>query len=90
MTRKELIQAVADKSEVNIIDVDHVINSYFAVVIETISSREPIHVRGFGTMGVKTKGPKKARDIGRNTSIMVPEHGVVFFKPAPDFKKRVR
>lgn len=90
MTRKELIEQVAMQAECDQPEVENVLNNYFSVVIETLSMGESIFVRGFGTLGVKLKGPKKARDIGRNTSIMVPEHGVVFFKPAPDFKKRVR
>jgi DNA-binding protein HU-beta len=51
---------------------------------------ENIYIRGFGTFMVKKRGPKKARDLQKNTTITITEHFVPKFKPSKDFLDRVK
>lgn len=50
---------------------------------------ENIYLRGFGTFLLKQKAEKVARNISKNTTIVVPAHTVPAFKPSPDFMKLV-
>ena len=47
-------------------------------------------LRGFGTFEVKTKAQKTARNITKNTTVIIFEHKVTTFKPWPEFKNSVK
>ena len=42
-------------------------------------------MRGLGTFPVKKRAPQVARNISKNTTLIVPEHNIPAFKPAPKF-----
>ena len=45
---------------------------------------------GLGYFAVQTRAQKTARNITRNTTVIIPEHKVPTFKPCPDFKNQVK
>jgi len=51
---------------------------------------ENVYVRGFGSFIVKKRAKKTARNISKNTAIIVPEHFVPSFKPAKIFVDKVK
>jgi nucleoid DNA-binding protein len=53
-------------------------------IVETLSNGESIQLRGFGTFYV-------GKRAARNTSIsgVVPEHGIVAFRPSDNLRKAV-
>ncbi len=51
--------------------------------------RTYIYLRGFGTFQVKERAEKTARNISKNTTIVIPAHNIPFFKPSAEFKKEV-
>ena len=55
-----------------------------------ISNGEPVYLRDFGSFIVKKRAKKIARNISKNTALVVPEHYIPAFKPAPGFKKAVK
>jgi len=53
-------------------------------------SGENVYVRGFGSFVVKKRAQKTARNISKNTAIIIPEHFVPSFKPAKVFVDKVK
>jgi DNA-binding protein HU-beta len=51
---------------------------------------ENVYVRGFGSFIVKKRAKKTARNISKNTAIIIPEHYVPSFKPAKTFVEKVK
>ena len=51
---------------------------------------EPVFLRGFGTFGLKHRAAKPARNITKNTTVLIPETDVPYFKPAKEFKEAVK
>lgn len=51
---------------------------------------ENVYVRGFGSFVVKKRAQKTARNISKNTAIIIPEHFVPSFKPAKVFVDKVK
>ncbi|MCX6228040.1 MAG: HU family DNA-binding protein, partial [Bacteroidia bacterium] len=45
---------------------------------------------GFGSFIVKKRAEKTARNISRNTTIIIPAHNIPSFKPAKTFVGRVK
>jgi len=51
---------------------------------------ENVYVRGFGSFVVKKRAEKTARNISKNTAIIIPEHYVTSFKHAKIFVEKVK
>ncbi|MCQ2220630.1 MAG: HU family DNA-binding protein, partial [Prevotella sp.] len=52
-----------------------------ASIKESILNGEEVTLRGFGTFGLKERKEKVARNITKNTTVIIPAHKVVTFKP---------
>lgn len=50
---------------------------------------ENVYLRGFGSFIVKQRAEKTARNISKNTTVIVPAHNIPAFKPAKEFVKLV-
>ena len=70
-----------------------------AVVLETVekfmesvkgSKGENVYLRGFGSFIVKKRAQKTARNISKNTTIIIPAHNIPAFKPAKTFMGEVK
>lgn len=48
------------------------------------------NLRGFGSFVVKKRAQKTARNISKNTTIIIPEHNIPAFKPAKTFTISVK
>jgi DNA-binding protein HU-beta len=65
------------------------IEAYNTVVKKSLSaghSAEPIIMRGFGSFELKHRATKQARNITKNTTIIIQEHDVPVFKFSKEFK----
>jgi DNA-binding protein HU-beta len=51
---------------------------------------ENVYLRGFGSFIFKKRAQKTARNISKNTTIIVPEHNIPAFKPAKTFAVNVK
>ena len=59
------------------------------VVKYSLSKGENIYLRGFGSFIVKRRAEKTARNINKNTTLIVPAHNIPAFKPAQTFMEEV-
>ena len=46
---------------------------------------ENVYLRGFGSFTLKHRAEKVARNITRNTTMVVPSHDIPHFKPSKNF-----
>ena len=49
-----------------------------------------VYLRGFGSFIVKKRAQKTARNISKNTTIIIPAHNIPAFKPAKTFMGEVK
>jgi DNA-binding protein HU-beta len=49
-----------------------------------------IYVRGFGSFVNKKRARKVARNISKNTSIIIDEHFIPSFKPSKTFVQKIK
>ncbi len=85
MTKADLIAAVADQTGIEKGHVSETVEAFFSVVKDSLAKGENIYVRGFGSFV-----NKKARNISKNTAIVIDEHYVPSFKPAKVFVEQVK
>ena len=53
-------------------------------------NKENVYLRGFGTFTVKHRAKKTARNISKNTTMMIDAHDIPHFKPAKSFVERMK
>lgn len=90
MTKAEVITKISEKTGLEKVDVQEVIESFFNVVKDSMINGENVYFRGFGSFIVKKRAQKVARNITKNTSIIIPPHYVPAFKPSKNFSEKVK
>ncbi len=59
-------------------------------VKDSLTEGQNVYLRGFGSFIVKKRAEKTARNISKNTTIIIPEHNIPSFKPAKTFVGQVK
>ncbi len=90
MTKADVISAVSEKTGIDKADVSSALESFFGVVKDSLATGENIYVRGFGSFVNKKRAKKVARNISKNTAIVIDEHFIPSFKPAKTFVEQVK
>lgn len=90
MTKADVINKISEKTGLEKVDVQEVVESFFNVVKESMVNGENVYFRGFGSFVVKKRAQKVARNITKNTSIIIPPHYVPSFKPSKTFSEKVK
>ena len=89
MTKADIINRIARETGIDRATVRVIVEAFISDVKETMIRGENIYLRGFGTFKVKKKAQKVARNISKNTAIVIPEHYAPAFKPSKSFIKAV-
>ena len=90
MTKFEIVKEVSKSTGIEATMVQTVVEGFMTAVKGSLAKGENVYLRGFGTFEVKTRAAKTARNITKNTTVIIPEHKVPTFKPCPDFKNQVK
>lgn len=90
MTKADIISEISDKTGIEKNDVSTTVEAFFNVVKESMSNGESIYVRGFGSFVNKKRARKVARNISKNTAIIIDEHFIPSFKPSKEFVEQVK
>jgi DNA-binding protein HU-beta len=86
MTKADIIKDIALKIGQDNKDVSAIVESFLIVMKDSMAEGNDVFIRGFGSFINK----KIARNITKNTSIVIPEHYIPLFKPSPVFKEMIR
>ena len=89
MTKAEIATEIAKTTGIDKVSVVNVIEQLMTVVKDTLAHGENVYLRGFGSFTVKKRAAKTARNISKNTTLIVPEHNIPAFKPAKTFMEEV-
>lgn len=89
MTKAEIATEIAKTTGISKDAVVTVIEQFMTVVKDSLAAGENVYLRGFGSFIIKERAEKTARNISKNTAVVIPAHNIPAFKPAPDFKDKV-
>ena len=89
MTKADIVKEIADKTgiEPNIVLIT--VEAFMETVKESMANEQNIYLRGFGSFIIKQRAEKTARNISRNTTLIIPAHNIPAFKPSKSFMARV-
>ncbi|MBQ7772968.1 MAG: integration host factor subunit beta [Bacteroidales bacterium] len=90
MTKADIVNEVAKATGIEKIAVQNVIESFMESVKDSLANDNNVYLRGFGSFIVKKRAKKTARNISKNTTLIIPEHNIPSFKPAKVFMSKVK
>ena len=90
MTKAEIVTEIANKTGIEKVAVQAVVESFMETVKDTMVNGENVYLRGFGSFIVKKRAEKTGRNISKNTTIIIPAHNIPAFKPAKTFVNEVK
>ncbi len=90
MTKADIVNEIAKSTGVDKASVLATVESFMEVIKGSLAKDENVYLRGFGSFIVKKRAQKTARNISKNTTIIIPEHNIPAFKPAKTFLSQVK
>ena len=90
MTKAEVVNEIAKKTGIEKAVVLSTVETFMEVVKESLINQEPVYLRGFGSFIIKERAEKSARDIHKETTLIIPAHNIPAFKPAKTFVQEVK
>ena len=90
MTKAEIVSEIAKSTGIDKATVLTTVEKFMETVKDSLANNENVYLRGFGSFIVKTRSEKTARNISKNTTIIIPEHKIPAFKPAKVFMDQVK
>lgn len=90
MTKAEIVSEIAKSTGIDKATVLETVEKFMEEVKDALANDENVYLRGFGSFIVKTRQQKTARNISKNTTIIIPEHKIPAFKPSKVFMEVVK
>ena len=90
MTKIEIVREIASKTGLPTKDVLVIVESMMETIKTSMTNGEEVFLRGFGSFIIKHRADKTARNISKNTTVIIPAHDIPTFKPAKEFMDKVR
>ena len=90
MTKAEIITEISTKTGIEKAHVQEAVESFFKVVRTSMIEGKNVYFSGFGSFIIKMRAKKIARNISKNTAMVIDEHYIPSFKPAKTFVDKVK
>jgi DNA-binding protein HU-beta len=91
MTKAEIINRIAEETGVAKKDVATSVEAFMEVIRTSLSEeKENVYLRGFGTFHIKRRAQKTARNISKNTTLVIEAHDFPAFKPSKSFLEKMK
>ena len=90
MTKKEIVNAIVEKTNMKQTDVKTAVQLTLDTMVEALVEGKNIELRNFGVFKVKTRKPRQGRNPKTGEIVPVPERRVVVFKPGLELKKKLK
>ena len=90
MNKTELINAVAQKTELPKKDAAKAVDAVFGTIQETLAEGEKVQLIGFGNFEVRDRAARKGRNPQTGAEIQIPASKVPAFKPGKALKDIVK
>ena len=90
MTKADIVNEISKSTGIEKTVVLETIEKFMETVKDSLSKGENVYLRGFGSFIVKQRAQKTARNISKETTIIIPAHNIPAFKPAKVFMNEVK
>lgn len=90
MTKADIVSEIAKSTGVEKVQVQAIVEAFMDSIKTSLTNKNNVYLRGFGSFIIKKRAQKVARNISKNTTITIPEHDIPAFKPAKSFAAKVK
>jgi DNA-binding protein HU-beta len=90
MTKADIVSEVSKSTGIEKVTVQKAVEAFMESVKGSLAKNQNVYLRGFGNFIVKERAEKTARNISKNTTIIIPTHKIPAFKPAKTFVGQVK
>jgi DNA-binding protein HU-beta len=90
MTKADIVSEISKSTGVEKITVLKIVDAFMESVKGNLVKNQNVYLRGFGSFIVKQRAEKTARNISKNTTLIIPAHKIPAFKPAKPFAVKVQ
>ena len=90
MTKADIVKSISSQTGINAREVSIVIEAFMEEIRTNLANKkENVYLRGFGSFIVKHRAKKTARNISKNTTLVIDAHDLPAFKPCKSFIERM-
>ncbi len=90
MTKAEMVNNIAQQTGIGKKEVAITIEAFMEEIRNSLANqKENVYLRGFGSFIVKHRAQKTARNISKNTTLVIEAHDLPAFKPAKSFIEKM-
>jgi len=90
MTKADIVNEISKNTGIEKVAVQKTVEALMETIKGSLVKGNNVYLRGFGSFIVKKRAEKTARNISKNTTIIIPEHFIPSFKPAKTFINKVK
>ncbi|MFW5886670.1 MAG: HU family DNA-binding protein [Bacteroidota bacterium] len=90
MTKADIVNEISKNTGIEKITVQKTVEAFMETVKDSLVDNKNVYLRGFGSFIVKKRAEKTARNISKNTTMIIPEHFIPSFKPSKTFVNQVK
>ena len=91
MTKADIVNNIVEKTGLPKKDVATTVEAFMGEIRDCMADqKENVFLRGFGTFTIKHRAQKTARNISKNTTMVIDAHDIPAFKPAKSFIERMK
>lgn len=90
MTKADIVNEISKNTGIEKVTVQKTVEAFMDTVKGSLAKNKNVYLRGFGSFVVKQRAEKTARNISKNTTIIIPAHNIPSFKPSKTFVTKVK
>jgi len=90
MTKADIVNEISKNTGFEKITVQKTVEAFMEAVKDSLNTKNNVYLRGFGSFIIKKRAKKTARNISKNTTLIIPAHNIPSFKPAKSFVNKVK
>lgn len=91
MTKADIINKITEDTGLPKKDVSATVEAFMEEIRNCMTvQKENVFLRGFGTFIIKHRAQKTARNISKNTTLVIDAHDIPAFKPCKSFIEKMK
>ena len=90
MTKADIVSEVSKSTGIDKFTVQRSVEAFMESVKASMAKNQNVYLRGFGSFIIKQRAQKTARNISKNTTLIIPAHKIPAFKPSKTFVAKVK
>lgn len=89
MTKADIVNEISKSTGIDKTTVLSIVESFMGSVKDSLTQNNEVYLRGFGSFIIKRRAEKTARNITKNTTVIVPACNIPAFKPSKAFIEKL-